>query len=84
MRGDDRQQAAMWSYVSAKQRVPQEHPLRPIRKMVDGALPRTPSTLNLPSPQGDGFGRRLKSPKDLAGDAGSLRACITRLGAMLS
>jgi len=25
--------------------------------------------LNLPSPEGDGFGWRLKSPKDLAGDA---------------
>jgi hypothetical protein len=28
MRGDDRQQAAMWSYISPEQRVPPEHPLR--------------------------------------------------------
>jgi transposase len=35
MRGDDRQQAAMWSYISPEQRVPDDHPLRPIRAMVD-------------------------------------------------
>ena len=38
MRGDDRSQGAMFSYVSLEQRVPQEHPLRPIREMVDEAL----------------------------------------------
>ncbi len=38
MRGDDRQQGAMFSYVSLEQRVPQGHPLRHIRKMVDQAL----------------------------------------------
>jgi hypothetical protein len=38
MRGDDRQQAAMWSYISPEQRVPQDHPLRPIRAMVDAIL----------------------------------------------
>jgi len=38
MRGDDRQQAGMWSYVPLEQRVPQDHPLRPIRGMVDGVL----------------------------------------------
>src|ERR1700758_5522032 len=38
MRGDDRQQAAMWSYISPEQRVPQDHPLRPIRVMVDTIL----------------------------------------------
>ncbi len=32
MRGDDRQQGTMWSYISAEERVPQEHPLRPLRK----------------------------------------------------
>lgn len=35
MRGDDLQQAAMFSYLSPEQRVPQDHPLRLIRKMVD-------------------------------------------------
>jgi transposase len=38
MRGDDTQQGSMWSYPSPERRVPQDHPLRPIRVMVDAAL----------------------------------------------
>jgi len=38
MRGDDRQQAAIFSYISPEQRVPPDHPLRPIRQMVDEIL----------------------------------------------
>jgi transposase len=38
MRGDDIQQGHMWSYLQPEQRVPQDHPLRPIRAMVDQAL----------------------------------------------
>ena len=38
MRGADRQQSAMFSYISAERRVPQDHPLRPIRAMADAAL----------------------------------------------
>lgn len=38
MRGDDRKQGAMFSYVSLEQRVPENHPLRSIRAMVDQAL----------------------------------------------
>ena len=38
MRGDDRKQQALFSYVSPEARIPRDHPLRPIRKMVDGAL----------------------------------------------
>jgi transposase len=38
MRGDDRQPDAMFSYVSAEQCVPQEHPLRAIRALVDDVL----------------------------------------------
>jgi transposase len=38
MRGDDRQAAAMFSYVSAEERIPQDHPLRAIRALVDDAL----------------------------------------------
>ncbi|MFQ5457559.1 MAG: IS5 family transposase [Myxococcota bacterium] len=38
MRGNDRQQAAMFSYVSPEARVPQDHPLRAIRAMIDEAL----------------------------------------------
>ena len=40
MRGDDRQPDAMFSYVSAEQRVPADHPLRTIRTMTDDALRR--------------------------------------------
>ncbi|HWR50071.1 MAG TPA: IS5 family transposase [Bryobacteraceae bacterium] len=38
MRGDDRQQAGMFSYVSPEERVPRLHPLRAIRQMTDLAL----------------------------------------------
>ena len=38
MRGKDTQQSAMFSYVSPEQRVPADHPLRPIRSMVDVVL----------------------------------------------
>jgi transposase len=38
MRGDDRQQAGMFSYVSPEDRVPRLHPLRAIREMTDRAL----------------------------------------------
>jgi len=38
MRGDDKQQLGVFSYVSAEQRVPADHPLRAIRMMVDEAL----------------------------------------------
>lgn len=38
MRGDDFKQGAMWSYLSPEARVPADHPLRPIRDMVDRAL----------------------------------------------
>jgi len=38
MRGDDVQQQARFSYLSLEARVPQDHPLRPIRKMVHQAL----------------------------------------------
>ena len=38
MRGGDQQQSGMFSYVSLEDRVPQDHPLRRIREMVDGIL----------------------------------------------
>src|SRR6266849_595878 len=38
MRGDDEQQAAMFSYLSPEARVPQDHPLRAIRALVDEVL----------------------------------------------
>jgi transposase len=38
MRGADRQQSGMFSYISAERRVPKDHPLRAIGAMVDVAL----------------------------------------------
>jgi len=53
MRGDDHQQAGMWSYISPEQRVPADHPLRPIRAMVDAILTElSPEFAKLYSPLG--------------------------------
>lgn len=38
MRGIDQRQDGLFSYVSLESRVPQSHPLRPVRAMVDQAL----------------------------------------------
>src|SRR6202047_3564188 len=38
MRGEDDQQEGMFSYISPEKRVPADHPLRPIRKIVDEIL----------------------------------------------
>src|ERR1700687_4104961 len=38
MRGDDNLQEGIFSYISPEKRVPADHPLRPIRKMVDEIL----------------------------------------------
>ena len=38
MRGDEEQQGAMWSYVSAEDRIPADHPLRAVRKLTDPVL----------------------------------------------
>lgn len=38
MRGQDAQQAQMFSYVSLEERIPADHPLRAIRSMTDRAL----------------------------------------------
>jgi transposase len=38
MRGHDEQQEGMFSYLSPEKRVPQDHPLRVLRRMVDVAL----------------------------------------------
>ena len=38
MRGEDRDTASMFSYVSPERRVPKGHPLRPMRQLVDAAL----------------------------------------------
>ena len=69
MRGDDPQQAAIFSYLSPEERVPQEHPLRAIRAMVDAVLKEL-------SPQFDRLysttGRPSIAPEKL------LRACCCK------
>ena len=53
MRGDDLNQSAMFSYVSAEERVPADHPLREIRRMCDEALEQlSPRFKKLYSPIG--------------------------------
>src|SRR5439155_975829 len=46
MRGDDQQQDGMFSYISPNKRVPQEHPLRRIRSIVDRVLDQLSSRFN--------------------------------------
>ena len=38
MRGQDERQLDVFSYISPEQRVPHDHPLRPLRVMTDKAL----------------------------------------------
>ena len=38
MRGDDRQQGAIWSYISPERRVPADLPLRGFQEMVNAVL----------------------------------------------
>ena len=38
MRGEDEASEGLFSYVSCSARVPKDHPLRSIRRLVDGAL----------------------------------------------
>jgi len=38
MRGDERVQDSMFSYLTLEQRVPADHPLREIRALTDGVL----------------------------------------------
>src|SRR5258708_30039355 len=46
MRGDDQQQDGMFSYISPDKRVPQDHPLRMIRSLVDGVLEQLSARFN--------------------------------------
>jgi len=46
MRGTDRQTGRMFSYLSPETMVPQDHPLRVIRRLVDAALDRLSPAFN--------------------------------------
>ena len=62
MRGDDPKPGDLFSYLSPEQRVPADHPLRPMRQMVDAVLGRL-------SPRFDGLysdmGRPSIAPEQL-------------------
>ena len=62
MRGDDIQQGAMFSYLAPEQRVPANHPLRPIRKMVDTVLKRLSARFEAMDAEG---GRPAIAPEKL-------------------
>jgi hypothetical protein len=70
MRGDGRQQAAMWSYLSLEQRVLQGRPLRPMRATVtiNSRCLRIPATILLSSRL------ELIACFEHSGRAGALRA----------
>jgi hypothetical protein len=48
MRRIDEQQLDVFSYVSPEQRVPEDHPLRLLRAMTDGALQRLQTPVQQP------------------------------------
>src|SRR5215470_12888712 len=53
MRGDDRHPDDLFSYIRPEQRVPADHPLRPLRQMVDAVLRElSPEFARLYSPIG--------------------------------
>ena len=68
MRGDDNQQEGIFSYISPEKRVPADHPLRPIRKMVDEILKEM-------SPQ---FQKLYSDSKDCRGRARRQKRRMTR------
>lgn len=55
MRGTEELQDGMFSYISAEQRVPKDHPLRAVREIVDEALRRL-------SPEFDGMYKKVGRP----------------------
>ena len=52
MRGDDPQQPGVFSFIMPEQRVPQDHPLRAIRAMVDTVLHELSPAFDRSSGQG--------------------------------
>ncbi|MDD3654572.1 MAG: hypothetical protein PHO01_10370 [Desulfotomaculaceae bacterium] len=71
MRGDDVQQQAMFSYLILEARVPQDHPLQLVRKMVNQTLAELDSEFRVmyiqeerPSIPTEKLRRALKKPLD--------------------
>ena len=75
MRGVDHQQSGMFSYISAEKRVPEDHPLRAIRAMVDVALRKM-------GPQFDAMYAKVGRPLRLRSCCGRCCCkCFTRCAA---
>ena len=75
MRGDEKRQGAMWSYVPLEQRIPEDHPLRPIRQM---GLWEVSSPLR----RHHGFQPpRLKYPRTILTDSVSVAMTLSRSAA---
>ena len=53
MRGDDRQPEVLFSYIRLEERVPVDHPLRPIREMVDTVLRELEGALRIAEATGE-------------------------------
>ena len=76
MRGDAIEPGAMFSYISAAERVPQDHPLRAVRTMVDVVLCElSPHFQKLYSHTG-----RPSIPQGLGGGPGQSRERESRRG----
>ena len=58
MRGDDKQQAAMFRYVTMEQRIAADHPMRRIRALADRALSRTDAEFDRLYSEMGGLGSR--------------------------
>lgn len=71
MRGDDEPQDALFSHLSPEARVPQDHPLRTIRRVVDAILvelsPEFDRLYEVGHGRGGGGRPRLASPGDSGG-----------------
>src|SRR5258706_890935 len=74
MRGEHEQQAGMYSYISPEQRVPADHPLRPMRKMTDEIFRQL-------SPRFDKLYSRVGRPSIAPERAASVVAASALLGA---
>ena len=61
MCGADRQQSSMFSYISAEQRVPKDHPLRALRAMADAALTELGADFDEITPSAGGRRSRRRS-----------------------
>ena len=78
MRGEDRRSGGLFSYVDLEARVPRDHPLRPIRAIVDDALSALSGEFEALYSH---FGRRSIAPERLLRAAAAAGVLLGALGA---